>query len=405
MNTSVIGDQVLRRRTGAREPGAGGEAEYAHDFVGELCAVLFRTFRRRDQRLKGEQYLRGLLGTQGRKSIRNIAAGSGGTAAEQSLHHFISSSTWDWGPVRSALASYLEQICPPEAWVVRSMPIPKAGEHTVGVGQGFDPGLGQTFRGQHAFGAWYASEELSSPVSWRLFLSESWARDDARRRRAEVPDELGEETLEECAVAAVLDSLGRWDVPRRPVVLDLPTARAGATVRTFTDAGLPVLTRVSSTSRMTVADAALPGHGTGALSAQRILQSVRGLRRRVDWRGPAGPERSLVATVRVQAPGVGPGPRREMGLLGEWEDDRLPPTRLWVTNLPGAGEGLLRLTKLTGRVGHDLAAYGEEAGLRDFEGRTYRGWHRHITLASAAHLVAVLADADRPAAHAPARSA
>jgi SRSO17 transposase len=51
---------------------------------------------------------------------------------------------------------------------------------------------------------------------------------------------------------------------------------------------------------------------------------------------------------------------------------------------------LLRLTKLTRRVHRDFTEVGEEVGLRDFVGRSYRGWHRHITLASAAHAAAVL---------------
>ncbi len=42
---------------------------------------------------------------------------------------------------------------------------------------------------------------------------------------------------------------------------------------------------------------------------------------------------------------------------------------------------------------HDLDQVGEDAGLRDFEGRSFRGWHRHITLASAAHAIGVLSGA------------
>lgn len=81
--------------------------------VAELCAELFASLPRSDQRRKGEVYLRGLLKAEGRKSIRNIAAHVGDRAAEQSLHHFVVSSTWDWGPVRAALARYLERALRP----------------------------------------------------------------------------------------------------------------------------------------------------------------------------------------------------------------------------------------------------------------------------------------------------
>lgn len=99
-----------------RSVGAAGSRE---DVYAELCAALFSGFPRRDQRLKAEQYLHGLLTAQGRKSIRNIAAQIGGPAAEQSLHHFVSSSTWDWQPMRAALAHFLERNSCPQAWVVR----------------------------------------------------------------------------------------------------------------------------------------------------------------------------------------------------------------------------------------------------------------------------------------------
>ena len=81
----------------------------------ELSAVLFGSLPRSDQRRRGMEYVQGLLGVEGRKSIRNISSLFGGEVAEQSLHHFISGSTWDWGPVRRALARHLEEVSPAAA--------------------------------------------------------------------------------------------------------------------------------------------------------------------------------------------------------------------------------------------------------------------------------------------------
>ncbi|MFF1797388.1 transposase, partial [Kitasatospora sp. NPDC058263] len=100
----------------AAEPSGPGPARHprtpfppgAHDvLLTELCSILFTSLSRSDQCRKGMQYLRGLLETEGRKSIRNIAALLGKPASEQNLHHFICSSTWDWIPIRRALAHYL----------------------------------------------------------------------------------------------------------------------------------------------------------------------------------------------------------------------------------------------------------------------------------------------------------
>lgn len=381
--------------------GAAGSGEEAY---AELCSALFSGFPRRDQRLKAEQYLYGLLTAQGRKSIRNIAAQIGGPAAEQSLHHFVSSSTWDWQPMRAALARFLERNSCPQAWVVRPMPIPKAGEHSVGVDRRFDPERGQVFHGQQAFGVWFASDELSVPVNWRLFLPDPWVNDRTRRDRAEVPQEAGEETLEECAVAAALDT-ARWsDVTRKPVLLDIRGGAGRAALTRLAGAGVPVVARIGPGSRLAIADRALPGFGAGPLSAVQILESLKGLRRPVSWvdtvAGVRTSRTSLATAVRVALPTPGGERMRPLVLLGEWDDPRRAPARVWISDLTQSPVGsLLRLTKLARRVERDFVEVGEGAGLRDFVGRSFRGWHRHITLASAAHAATLLASSDWDAAY------
>jgi SRSO17 transposase len=82
-------------------------------------------------------------------------------------------------------------------------------------------------------------------------------------------------------------------------------------------------------------------------------------------------------------------------LFGEWQDPRRAPTHIWVTDMTSSTWGaLLRLTKLTRRVARDFAEVGDRVGLRDFVGRSFHGWHRHMTLASMAHTAALLGNAD-----------
>jgi hypothetical protein len=70
------------------------------------------------------------------------------------------------------------------------------------------------------------------------------------------------------------------------------------------------------------------------------------------------------------------------------------PGELWLTDLTDASPAtLLRLRQLVQRVDRDLTEIADRVGLRDFAGRSYDGWHRHVTLASAAHAVAALAGA------------
>ncbi|MFJ3235188.1 IS701 family transposase [Streptomyces sp. NPDC086787] len=369
------------------------------DRVAELSAALFpQALRRKDQRWWAEQYVRGLLAADGRKSVRRIAAAVGGGAAEQSLHHLIADSTWDWSPMREELARFLQGAMPPSAWVVQPMAIPKVGEHSVGVGRQLVPRPGRPDNGQQAFGLWFASEQAAAPVNWRLHLPGGWVRDAERRRRADIPDGVGEETLEECAAAVVRSTL-KWRVPRRPVVLGAAGPDLGATVRRFQASGVPLLVRISGGTALTVTEPSSPGFGAGRLSAQRITDSVRSLRRPVRWSDPLSGtpvvRDSLVVAVRVALPGAAGDDGRSGLLLGEWGDPRRPPTEFWLTDLDRAPVPvLLRLAKLARRVARDCDTAGEQAGLRDFVGRSFKGWHRHTTLASVAYAARTLTDAD-----------
>ncbi|MDQ2958073.1 MAG: transposase [Actinomycetota bacterium] len=385
---------VLRRpATGIAKtrprPAAPPAARRIEDILPELHASLFSLFKRKDQRQRAEQYLSCLLNTDGRKSIRNMAAHLGGPSVEQRLHHFISSSTWDWRPMRASLASVVEQANPTQAWVVRSMPIPKAGEHSVGVDSGFDLRRGHFFRGQQAFGVWAASDRLSVPINWRLYLPDAWLEDDVLRDRGSVPDDAVGETLDECAVAVALDTVRRCGSTDRPVLL---AGRASATrtaMARFASAGVPVIARISSSYPMVVADPGMPNHGKGVLSAAQILESAKGSRRLVPGlaaTSPGQPRSAFAAAVSVTFPGPRAESRPPMLLFGEWHDPRRPPARLWLTDLADAPiSRLLRLTTLAQRVDRDFDQIGEQVGLRDYVGRSFRGWHRHVTIASAAH--------------------
>ncbi|MER7830296.1 transposase [Streptomyces sp. NPDC095602] len=357
--------------------------------VDELCEELFAGFRRRDQRLRGEQYLRGLLTARGRKSARNIAASAGDGASEQGLHHFVSVSPWDWTQVRAALARCVERELGPRCWVVRSVVIPKAGRHSVGVARRFVPSAGHLVNSQEAYGVWAAGDGWSTPVNWRLRL--------AGRRVGGLPRGVTGAAAPECAAGAVREA-GEWtDTPRRPVVADLPDLEPSALVRALRGARLPFVVAVPDAVPVAAVDPALGRRGAGPLPAGRLLRLAGPLRKPVTWADPVtGRTRAgLVAGVRVALPGAGTAL-----LLGLWDGSGAlgGPVRCWLTGVPGRPWGeLLRLALLLGRVAADFAATSVDVGLVDFEGRSYAGWHRHTTLASAAQAVRTLTAAGRTA--------
>ncbi|PWS41370.1 transposase, partial [Streptomyces sp. ZEA17I] len=103
--------------------------------------------------------------------------------------------------------------------------------------------------------------------------------------------------------------------------------------------------------------------------------------------------RSLVAAVRTRIPSPMRVARRrgDLVLLGVGEHGRGWPGELWLTNMTDTPAAeLLRLTRLVDRVDHDFREVAERVGIRDYTGRSFAGWHRHVTLASAAHTVVAL---------------
>ncbi|MDT0345818.1 IS701 family transposase [Streptomyces litchfieldiae] len=370
--------------------------------LAELGSVLFASLPRSDQRRKGMDYLRGLLGVRGRRSIRNIATLLGGSATEQSLHHFVCSSTWDWGPVRQALARHLVGNTPPLAWVVQPMVIPKAGENSVGVDRQYVPEVGRILNAQRAVGIWAANEQASSPVNWRIYLSSSWLEDGPRRRQASIPEHLDARTAGDMTIDACLETAGEWGLPTRPVVVDARSMDIPTLVRRFRAAGVPFLARVNSTFQLTVTDPARLGRSTDMQPAGQIMVAERNRLRPVVWREHHGGSTTMRTNVafalRVRLPHQvhRASGADSLALLGVGEDRRRWPTELWLTDMTDVPlPALVTRSKLTARTERDLRDTADRLGIRDFTGRSYSGWHRHVTLASAAHVVSVLGNTGR----------
>ncbi|WP_285600342.1 transposase [Kineosporia sp. NBRC 101731] len=363
---------------------------------------MFSSLPRRDQRVKATNYVRGLLRARGRKSVRNIAQVLGPDASEQSLHHFVSESTWDWWPVRHALARRSTEHGLTSAWVLQPMVVEKAGTHTVGVTRRFDAASGRTMNLQSSYGVWAASPRGNIPVSWRLQLPEEWTGNQERRRQAAVPPEAATEGLEECAVRACLELAAHQGHPARPLVADARAMDVVALVRLLESAGRPFLVRVPDCTPVLAPAPFLSGQPVGAPSlrpaairpVELISATVRSLRRPVVWHDPAGPRQmrtSIVSTVPVRAdprdePGNGP-----LHLVSTGSTLAPGPAEHWLTNLPSHVPGdlsrLLHLTGLLAQVAQDASTITERVGIRDYTGRSFGGWHRHMTLASVAHAV------------------
>ena len=118
----------------------------------------------------------------------------------------------------------------------------------------------------------------------------------------------------------------------------------------------------------------------------------------VSWRqGSKGTMTSRFAARRVRPanrnlPREPDGSLPECWLLIEWAEDAAEPTDYWLSTLPPdtPTSELVRLGKIRWRIEHDYRELKHGLGLDHFEGRTWLGWHHHVTLVTAAHLFITL---------------
>src|SRR5450830_312459 len=147
---------------------------------------------------------------------------------------------------------------------------------------------------------------------------------------------------------------------------------------------------------------ARPRHGKARHNCPRspILEDV--LPERPVWRGsgrpPASHYRRPPASLRAH-----PAALPLAWLLCQWPEGQAEPAKYWLANLPEETTliDLVRLAKLRWRIEQDYRELKDALGLEHFEGRSFRGWHHHVTLVSLAHGFLTLQRRD-PKADAPA---
>lgn len=350
----------------------------------DLSRRLFGHLHRSDQQRWGHVYLQGLMRTQGKKTVRRMAAVvTGSEAASGSLHQFVNASPWEWAPARGELARWAAQSLPVRAWTLAPAVLPKRGSHSVGVHQRFLPESGRTVNCQLGLGLFLDAGQAHVPVDWRLFLPPRFTRDEAVRDRVKVPPTAEAEPLWAHALRLV-EEMTSWSNGRTaPVVADL----------TVLCDVVPLAQRLHGSGHSFVL--ALPGQTT--LADPELppgeRESVRGLLLRRGVRHPVGAGRQVVS---YDTPVRGLRPDGESGrgvgrLLAEWDASGGRPDRIWLTNITDRHPAeLLELARSPHRAQGAIRRMGEDFGLLDFEGRSFPGWHRHMTLVSAAYACSTL---------------
>jgi len=349
-------------------------------------------FIRRDSRANVRLYLGGLLSDVERKNVESIAYRHDRSRA--GLQYFIGLSPWSHHPLQQELVRQVGQALGEDDGVIGFDPsgFEKCGTESVGVQRQWLGRLGKVDNGQVGVYMAYASRKEYALVDERLYLPKSWAHDKKRRKKCGVPKEVRYQTRH--ALAQEMLESNRAFLPHQWITGDDEMGRSSGFRRDLRGLGEQYLLAVPSDTGVRDLEVAPPAYrGRGAPAKQpfkrvdrwRAALDERGWTR-VDVRdGEKGPLVIEMAKRSVLA-------RTERGKEGAAEE-LLVVTRTVESNgtmkydyyLSNASaqtslHELARVVKAGHRIEDCFKRAKSEAGLADYEVRTWAGWHHHQLL-------------------------
>jgi SRSO17 transposase len=343
-------------------------------------------------------YAMGLLGSADRKSAEPIAAIASADPEEcEPAHHrllrFLRDSPWSDREVRRVAAKHAIEAMtkeePIQTWIIDDTGFLKQGTHSVGVQRQYTGSAGKIANCQLGVSLSIATRSAHVPIDFELYLPESWTGDVARRQECHIPEEIEFKTKEELALM-MIDRAVADGVPGGIVLADSWYGRSHRFRSAVREHGFNYAVAIKATQKMWRLDTRerrIPDAEDARTIAARLGDKAF---RRITWRDGTMDERrklsSRFAFCRVKVAyddGTEPAQREPIWLLVEWPDGEAEPTKFALTTLRRqmSKKQLVRLFKERYRTERVYEEMKGELGLDHFEGRSYRGWHHHVSVA------------------------
>jgi SRSO17 transposase len=378
------------------------EADWRSELESWL-APFAAALRNKTRRRMCPAYIAGLIGPGDRKSVQPMAARSD-EASYDRLHHFVGSGVWDEAPLEAALLAVADrQVGGDDAWlIIDDTALPKKGRHSVGVAPQYASSLGKNANCQTLVSVTLASREVPVMVGLRLFLPESWTSDTVRLDRARVPEELRPYRTKPEIALAEIDRVRAAGVRFGCVLADAGYGLSAPFRQGLSERGLAWAVGIPFKQKVYPADVSMlfPVAARGrprknaipditSRPAQAMLEAVPW--RKVSWRrGTKGKLSARFAAVRVRVADGPPQRIHDMGaqhLPGEdvWlmgEHRTTGERKYYLSNLPADTPikqlaGAIKARWVCEQAHQQLK---EELGLDHFEGRSWKGLHRHALM-------------------------
>jgi SRSO17 transposase len=351
--------------------------------------------QRSEQGGHARTYAAGLLSELEYKNVESIAYLH--DREREPLQQFIGQSPWDHRPWLAELARQVgrERGEADGVLVLDPSAFPKKGDASVGVQRQWCGRLGKIDNCQVGVYLAYVGGGEHALIDVRLYLPKEWAGDRKRRQKAGVPKEVRFRTRHELALE-MLDERGPLP-PHAWVAGDDEMGRCSwfrGQLRSRGECYLPAVPSNTAVRDLFAADPPYAGRGRRPRQpftrVDRWCASVA----EAAWQtievraGEKGPVRVQAVWTLVQARIEGRASDvaevlvvfRERQGDGAWKHDYLLSNASLTTPLAEYA----RVFKAEHRIEECLQRAKGEAGLADYEVRTWRGWHHHQALSLAA---------------------
>ena len=330
-------------------------------------------FSRRPQREAASRYLDGLFNDSERKSMEAMHGRLSDPGTYQALQHFITHSPWD----ATRVWTHLRTLVPIRTGILAldDTGFPKQGTASVGVQRQYCGALGKIGNCQVAVSSALIADGRTWPLTFELYVPESWTTDAPRRRSAGIPETLQFRQKWRIALAHVRTVL-KAGFTVAGVVVDADYGSNAA----FRD-GLERLGLRYAVAIRGAATFGTPGARLTAAATVIAAAAHPDAWQTVTWgAGTTGALTAAFYAVRVRAL-KGRGDR---WLLCERAADDVQ--KYYLLNLaPTASlKALVTLARARWPIEQQYRELKDDLGLDHFEGRSYRGWAHHVVLTAVA---------------------
>lgn len=367
----------------------GEELEMSLERLKEFTKPYVELMPRIELRKRADAVIQGLLTEMERKSVEPIAEQVG--ESRRTLQYFMGGSPWDHGLLLNRLCEDVARDMGEANGVLVIDPttFPKKGKESVGVARQWCGRLGKTENCQTGVFLGYVTNRGHTLVDERLYLPKEWTGDRARKERCHVPRSVKFKTAPKLALEMLEDR--RQQLPHRWIVADDEFGRGFSFRRDLERLDERYLLEIPSNIRVRViqSEADLKVDQWGSQKTPFVNARVwkDGLAKR-DWEkihirdGTKGPLIVWAARAKVQTFDKAKRSKTIRWLVGIKTEGMNPECRYYLSN---AEEDVsLKEMVHAASARHWIEDCFERAkgkvGLDQYELRSWRGWHHHMTL-------------------------